>query len=54
MPVEIYQVSINVNVSSDEKAKVKNDTKANKKENQQMVQSCVEAVLSILEQKEDR
>lgn len=55
MPVEIYQLNINVNVKDDKK-KDSGDGggKTGGMNNQEIINSCVEAVLEIINQKEMR
>lgn len=54
MPIEINQLHIKVNVNGEEKPKQLPTSDSDKKERENIIAACVEAVLDILERKENR
>ena len=54
MPIEINQLHIKVNVSGQEKSEQLPASGRSKKDQESIIAACVEAVLDILERKENR
>lgn len=54
MPIEINQLHIKINVDGEEKPEQPPTANSGKKERESIIAACVEAVLDILERKENR
>ncbi|MEX0290384.1 MAG: DUF5908 family protein [Flavobacteriaceae bacterium] len=54
MPIEINQLHIKVNVSSEDNAPERPNAKEAKKDREGIIAACVETVLDILNRKDDR
>jgi hypothetical protein len=54
MPIEINQLNIKVNVEGEEKPEQLPNAGSGKKDKESIIAACVEAILDILERKENR